>query len=71
MLSDEAKQELKHLARSARVREDFERIRKAGQRSSDRTGRLDRFVRFLTDMSHVFPHRRPAKSPEHYRNVRI
>ena len=68
MLSDEAKEELKRLARSSSLREDCERLRKASLRPIS----LDQFLTFLTEMSAVFPelfHSTPPFIP--YANVKL
>jgi len=54
MLSEEAKQELRALAGSGQLRQDFERIRVAAHGAQGRMS-LDAFVQFLTDMSRMFP----------------
>ncbi len=71
MLSEEAKQELKALAHSARVREDFERVREISARLDQQGPRLDRFVRFLTDVTRMFPGSFRPSPPVEYKNARL
>ena len=54
MLSEEAKKELKALASSRQLRQDFERVRVAASAAQEAMS-LDAFVQFLTDMSRMFP----------------
>lgn len=69
MLSEEAKQELKALAHSAQVREDFERVRQIQARLDQQGPRLDRFVRFLTDVTRMFPDSFRPLPPVEFKNV--
>jgi len=72
MLSDEAKRELKAMAQSAQVREDFERVRQIAAQLDQQGGpHLDRFVRFLTDVTRMFPHVYRPVAPIEYKNVRL
>jgi hypothetical protein len=71
MLSEEAKQELKALAQSAQVREDFERVRDVSAKLDQQGPHLDRFVRFLTDMTHMFPSSFHPLPPVEYKNARL
>jgi len=54
MLSEEAKQELKALASSEQLRQDFERVQVAASSAQAAMG-LDVFVQFLTDTNRMFP----------------
>ena len=54
MLSEEAKQELKALARSGQLRQDFERVRVAASGAQEAMS-LDVFIQFLTETSRMFP----------------
>lgn len=69
MLSEEAKQELKALASSGQLRQDFERVRVAAS-SAQAAMSLDVFVQFLTDMSRMFPLPAP-RVPMAYEVVRV
>ena len=72
MLSEEAKRELKAMARSAQVREDFERVRQIAAKLDQQGGpHLDRFVRFLTDVTRLFPHSFRPVAPVEYKNARL
>jgi hypothetical protein len=68
MFSEEAKRELKELARSAKLREDCEQLRLAVLRHPLT---LDEFVQFLTDMTRVFPTSQPSSLVVPYTTVRI
>ena len=69
MLSEEAKQELKALASSGQLRQDFERIRVAASGAQEAMN-LDAFVQFLTDASRMFPLPAP-RVPLAYEGVRV
>ena len=69
MLSEEAKQELKAMARSAQVRRDFDRVREVAAKLDQEGPRLDRFVRFLTDVSRMFPQSFLPETPIEYKNA--
>ena len=69
MLSEEAKQELKALARSGQLRQDFEHVHVAASGAQERMS-LDVFVQFLTDVSRMFPMPAP-RVPLPYDVVRV
>ena len=69
MLSEEAKQELKALASSGQLRQDFERVRVAASGAQEAMS-LDVFVQFLTDVSRMFPLPAP-RVPLVYEVVRV
>ena len=69
MLSEEAKKELKALASSRQLRQDFERVRVAASAAQEAMS-LDAFVQFLTDMSRMFPLPAP-RVPMVYEVVRV
>ena len=69
MLSEEAKQELKAMGHSAQVREDFERVRQVAAQLDQQGPHLDRFVRFLTDVTRLFPHSFRPVAPVEYKNA--
>ena len=69
MLSEEARQELKALASSGQLRQDFEHIRVAASGAQERMS-LDVFVQFLTDTSRMFPLPAP-RVPLAYEVVRV
>ena len=69
MLSEEAKKELKALASSRQLRQDFERVRVAASAAQEAMS-LDVFVQFLTDMSRMFPLPAP-RAPMVYEVVRV
>lgn len=55
MLSEEEKRELKAMAASAAVREEFQRLRKMSELPRDQSMNLDELVSFLSLMSRVCP----------------
>ena len=68
MLSDEAGEELKRLARSSALREDCERLRAASLRPIS----LDQFLTFLTEMSAMLPETAcPVRPFVPYTNVKL
>ena len=69
MLSEETKQELKAMAHSVQVRRDFERVREIAAALDQQGSRLDRFVRFLTDVSRMFPQSFLPEAPIEYKNA--
>ena len=64
MLSEEEKREMKDMARSPAIREEFEKVRALSQLPRSEPVDLDQLVKFLTFMSrlstHPFPPRRVA-----------
>jgi hypothetical protein len=71
MLSEEAQRELKALARSAQARDDFERVREIAARLDQQGPRLDRFIRFLTDVTRMFPNSFRPLPPVEYEDNRL
>ena len=71
MLSDEERKELKAMAASASLREEFRLLKAASQLPLDQPVDLDTFVRFLSTMSRfstVPPQPRPFVA---YTNVKL
>ena len=69
MLSEEDKQEMREMAASATIREEFRRLRElspAGQPVD-----LDRYIQFLTAMSRLNPQPAPPRPFVEYRTVKL
>lgn len=70
MLSEEEKRELRALARSGQVRDEFEFIRSASQRKpSERS--IDAYISFLTCMGRLPAVQPPPRPFPIYTNVRL
>jgi len=70
MLSEQEKREMKEDAKSAVIREDFERLRKVSQFDPDQPMDLDRLVDWLSTMNRAFP-LPPPRKPVPYPNARL
>ena len=66
MLSDEEKRELKAMASSKALREEFERLRAASAFPRSQPVNLDQFIDFLTTMSRLSPTPLPPRTPITY-----
>ena len=55
MLSEQAAREMREDAKSAKIREDVERIRAACRRDPSQPVNLDHVLRFLSSMHRCFP----------------
>ena len=55
MLSEEEKRQLKEMAQSAAIREEFRAVQAASRFPTDRPLDLDQFLDFLTTMSRLGP----------------
>lgn len=62
MLSDEEQREMREMARSASLREEFQKLRGLSQLPRAEPVNLDELVTFLTFMSRLCPER-PAPRP--------
>jgi hypothetical protein len=69
MLTDEEKRELRELARSTTMRDEFRSLKNGPRLARSTPLDLDRFIEFLTAMSRFQPIS-PREAPE-YRNARI
>ena len=70
MLSEQEKREMKEDAKSAKIREDFERLRKASQFDPNQPMDLDRLVNWLSVMNRAFPVS-PPRLPVPYPRARL
>jgi hypothetical protein len=70
MLSEEARQELKALAKSAQLREDFRAIKAAGRLKSRQVS-VDDLVGFLNCLQRMHAHQLPPRPFPIYANVRL
>lgn len=70
MLSEQEKHEMKEMAASASVREEFTRLRAASQLDPNQPVDLDRLVAWLTMISRAFPPS-PPREPVEYPNARL
>ena len=68
MLSEEEKQELREMAGSASIRDEFRLLRKI---SLDHPVDIDRYIQFLTAMSRLRPELAPPRSFVEFTNVRL
>ena len=68
MLSEEEKQELREMAGSASIRDEFRLLRKI---SLDHPVDIDRYIQFLTAMSRLRPELTPPRSFVEFKNVRL
>ncbi len=71
MLSEEEKQELRSLANSSTLREEFRQLRKSSCADPNKRVDVDRFLSFLTAMSRLCPAPSQTKTFVVYTNVRI
>ena len=55
MLSDEEKRQLKEMAASAAIREEFQRLREASKFPRGQSVNIDELLDFLTTMSRLCP----------------
>lgn len=70
MLSEQEKREMKEDAKSATIREDFERLRRASRLDPNQPMDLDRLVNWLSVMNRCFP-LPPPREPADYPNARL
>lgn len=63
MLSEEEKREMKEMARSANVREEFQKLSEATRFPHGEPINLDDFIKFLTFMSRLCPTPPPPRHP--------
>lgn len=70
MLSEEAKREFQELARSSKLREDFELLR-AMARQAEEHLTPTQLIRFLTDMNRAFGSLSPPRPFVPYVNIRL
>lgn len=68
MLSEEEKQELRELAASTKVRDEFRMLKSL---SAARPVDIDRYIQFLTVMSRLKPELAPPRTFVEYTNVRL
>ena len=66
MLSEEEKREMKEMAQSSAIREEFEKVRSLSQLPRSEPVDLDQLVAFLTFMSRLSPHPLPHREPLRY-----
>ena len=71
MLSGEEKQELKAMANSSAIREEFRQLRKASNGDAERPVDIDQLLSFLTMMSQLCPGANSNKAFVAYSVVRI
>ena len=70
MLTDEEKQELKELASSAAIREEFRLLRRNSMALQQRVD-VDKFISFLTAMSSLNPSTPAPRAFVPYKQVKI
>lgn len=70
MLSEQEKREMKEMAASAAVREEFEQLRKLSQLDPDQPVDLDRLMDFLSTMTRFGP-QPPPREPVPYPRARL
>lgn len=70
MLSEQAKREMKEMAASAAIREEFEQLRRASQWDANTPMDLDWLVDWLSTMNRAFP-LPPPREPVPYSNARL
>ena len=70
MLSEQERREMKAMAQSQAVREEFERLKRASRLPPAHPINLDRLLNFLTTMSRFGPQAPPRPFPS-YPNVRL
>ena len=68
MLSEEEKQEMREMAASAAIREEFRRLRKL---SADQPVDIDRYIQFLTAMSRLNPKPALPRAFVNYTSVKL
>ena len=71
ILSDEEKQEMKSLASSMQIREEFRRLRSACTPELDRPVDIGGYISFLTTMSRLLGTSSVPRRYIHYKNVKI
>ncbi len=71
MLSEDEKRELRSLADSSTLREEFRQLRKSSYANPNKPVDIDRFLSFLTAMSRLCPAPPRVKPFVPYTNVRI
>jgi hypothetical protein len=69
MLSEEEKNDLREMAKSTRLREEFQALRENSQ-ALERQVSIDELMRWLTAMTQILPSTPPRPFLE-YKNVRI
>lgn len=70
MLSDQEKREMREMAASSLVREEFEQLQRASQIDPRRPMNADRLVAWLSAMSRIFPSP-PPREPVEYLNAKL
>ena len=70
MLTDEEKQELKELAGSAAIREEFRLLRRNSMALQQRVD-VDTFISFLTAMARLNPNPPAPRAFIHYKQVKL
>lgn len=70
MLSEQEKREMREMAASVAIREEFEQLRKAAQFPHDQPMDLDGLVEWLSTMNRCFP-TPPPREPVDYPNARL
>ena len=68
MLSEEEKQEMREMAASAAVRDEFRMLKRL---SAARPVDIDRYIQFLTAMSRLRPELSTSRIFVEYRNVKL
>jgi hypothetical protein len=68
VLSEEEKQEMKEMAASAAVRDEFRMLKRL---SAARPVDIDRYIQFLTAMSRLRPELTPPRTFVEYTNVKL
>ena len=70
VLSDEEKQELRKLAGSAAIRDEFRLLRKNSMALQQRVD-IDRLIQFLNTMARLNPKPIPPRASVSYRSVKL
>lgn len=71
VLSEEEKQELKAMARSSVIRDEFRQLRKSSYSDPEKPVDIDQLLSFLTTMSRLSSVPTPPRAFVSYTNVRI
>ena len=69
MLSEEEKQEMREMAGSAAIREEFRRLRELSL--ARQPVDVDRYIQFLTAMSKLSPKPTPPRTFVEYKSVKL
>jgi len=70
VLTEREKEELREMAASESLREDFRTLAR-NSRSIDGQPTIDRFIRWLTDMSRMFPQSEKPRRFVEYPNLKF